>query len=112
MKRSVVLLTIPWFLASAFLVFLMVWGCAPSREDQIRTRLDAFKAILPEPLRESFEQGDYAGVVVQVDSLLEIDPVFKTRWEEMKAAEAINLFSTAEVIDYFVTYFVNYRPRR
>lgn len=99
-------------LAISFGILLMgIISCAPSREDQIKARLDSFKAILPDQIRTDFENESYDAVVLQVDSLLASDPVFRSRWEEMKAAEAINLFSTREVIDYFVEYFVNYRER-
>jgi hypothetical protein len=87
------------------------WGCAPSRRDQIETRLKAFKMILPERIRSDFESENYAVVVRQVDSLLAVDTAFNARWNEIKAAEAINLFSTEEVINYFVIYFVKYRER-
>jgi hypothetical protein len=87
-------------------------GCAPTREEQIKSRLENFKTILPEKTRADFENEKYDDVVLQIDSLLVADPVFAARWNEMKSAEAINLFTTAEVIDYFVTYFVSYQERR
>lgn len=100
--------------ATALIILLTTgWliGCAPSREDQIKTRLEAFKAILPEQARTDFESKNFDDVVRQVDSLLAIDPAFKNNWEDIKAAEAINLFTTQEVINYFEKYFVNYRER-
>ncbi len=87
-------------------------GCAPTREEQIQARLGNFKTILPEKTRADFENGKYDHVVLQIDSLLAVDTVFAAHWNEMKSTEAINLFTTAEVIDYFVTYFVNYQEHR
>jgi len=87
-------------------------GCAPSRENQLKARLEAFKTILPEQVRVDFDNKKFDDVVKQVDSLLIADPAFKNNWDDIKAAEAINLFTTQEVIDYFEKYFVNYRERR
>jgi hypothetical protein len=110
---------IGWRITSSLLILLAVLsitatvdGCAPAREDQIRVRLEDFKTILPEKTRADFENGKYDDVVLQIDSLLAVDTVFAARWNEMKSTEAINLFTTAEVIDYFVAYFVNYQERR
>ena len=97
--------------ALAVLIILLITGCAPSREDQINTRLEAFKQILPTQVRTDFENEKYDAVIAQVDSLLAVDPAFKTEWEDIKSAEAINLFTTEEVINYFVKYFVNYHER-
>ena len=45
---------------------------------------------------------------MKVDSLLITDADFKKKWKDIKAVEAINLFSTEEVVDFFVTYFENF----
>lgn len=93
----------------AAIVMVAVAGCAPSREDQIKTRLEEFKSILPDQVKTAFENGQYDQVVQMVDSVLALDPAFKNDWEDIKSAEAISLFSTKEVIEYYEKYFVNYR---
>jgi hypothetical protein len=41
-----------------------------------------------------------------IDSLLQADENFKTRYEQMKDKELINVFTPEEVVDFFKTYFV------
>ena len=87
-------------------------GCVPSRQQQFQERLDRFRAVLPENVRAAFDSKRYETVVAQIDSLLASDAAFAAGWREMKAAEAISLFTTTEVINYFVVNFVNYRSGR
>ncbi len=102
------------FTAIAMILMAMVtlYGCVPSRQQQFQERLDRFRSILPENARTAFDSKRYETVVAQVDSLLVSDAAFAARWQEMKAAEAISLFTTTEVINYFVINFVNYRSGR
>jgi hypothetical protein len=88
---------------------IMVIGCAPSRQEQVETRLERFTTLLPEPARRDFDAKRYEEVVRRVDSALAVDPGFAARWDELKKREAIALFTTTEVVHYFVVYFVNYR---
>lgn len=88
---------------------IMVIGCAPSQREQVQTRLERFTAILPEAARRDFDAKRYEEVVGLVDSALAVDSGFVARWEELKKREAIGLFTTTEVVHYFVVYFVNYR---
>ena len=94
---------------SVLLAFLVFGGCDPTPEQQRQTRLDNFLTILPEPIRESFENQKYDLAVEQIETRLAQDSEFAERWATIKKAEAIDLFNTSEVIDYFVDYFVNYR---
>lgn len=87
----------------------MVTGCAPSRREQTQTRLERFTTLLPEQARRDFDARRYEEVVHRVDSALTADPGFAARWDELKKSEAIGLFTTTEVVHYFVVYFVNYR---
>ena len=75
----------------------------------MKKRLDNFLSILPEPIRENFENKKYPLVVELIDERLATDTEFATRWTDLKKAEAIGMFNTTEVINYFVVYFVNYR---
>ncbi|MDD4052846.1 MAG: hypothetical protein PHR28_13235 [candidate division Zixibacteria bacterium] len=88
---------------------IMVTGCAPSRQEQVQTRLERFTTILPEQARRDFDAKRYEEVVRRVDSALAADPGFTARWNEVKKGEATGLFTTTEVVHYFVVYFVNYR---
>jgi hypothetical protein len=87
-------------------------GCAPSIEEQVSDRLERFRATLPDQIRGSFDNQEYQHVIVMIDSLLATDDNFESQWLELKKEEAIELFSTSEVIDYYDTYFVRYSQRR
>ncbi len=95
--------------AALAVLAIMLVGCAPSRQEQRQSRLEQFRALLPEPARGDFDARRYEGVISRVDSVLAVDPGFARRWDEMKKREAIGLFTTTEVVHYFVVYFVNYR---
>ncbi|MCP4567189.1 MAG: hypothetical protein GY841_06385 [FCB group bacterium] len=92
-----------------FLALLSFGGCDQSPADQRQARLENFLSILPDPIRDSFVNRKYNLTVEQIEVSLAKDPEFAARWTAIKKAEAIDLFNTAEVIDYFVDYFVNYR---
>lgn len=87
----------------------MVIGCAPTRQEQLHDRLERFRAGLPESVRDDFDARRYEAAVFGIDSALAVDPGFAGRWEEMKKAEAIGLFSTTDVVHYFAVYFVTYK---
>lgn len=87
----------------------VVIGCAPTRQEQLHNRLDRFRALLSESTRRDFDAQRYEAAVFQIDSALAVDSGFAARWEELKKTEAIGLFSTTEVVHYFVVYFVSYR---
>jgi len=82
-------------------------GCKKSRTEDLRQRLDNFLNTLPQNLRAEFDSENYAAVVTGIDSLLAVDENFKQRYEKMKDNEAINVFSSQEVVDFFKTYFVD-----
>lgn len=80
-------------------------GCAPSREERMQSRWNDFVAILPPAAKDAIDSGEYRLAAQRIDSALQVDTAFAARWSEMKKSEAIELFSTGDVIDYFVTYF-------
>jgi hypothetical protein len=92
--------------AILFLLLLFV-GCEKSKVEILQERLDAFRNILPEKIREEFDLKNYERVMIGIDSLLEHDPAFKERYEKLKDQELINVFSTQEVVDFFRVYFVD-----
>lgn len=81
-------------------------SCQKSRVQNLQDRLDSFRHTLPESLRVEFDARNYEEVVKGIDSLLQVDADFKTRYEEMKDKEVINVFTPEEVVDFFKTYFV------
>lgn len=91
------------------LALLSFGGCDQSPAEQRQVRLENFLSILPEPIRETFVKQKYNLAVEQIEVSLAENPEFAARWIAIKKAEAIDLFNTSEVIDYFVDYFVNYR---
>lgn len=94
------------------ILFLMVTllltlpGCQKSKVQDLRQRLDNFRSILPQNLRAEFDSKNYAAVVKGIDSLVVEDENFKQRYEKMKDNEAINVFTSQEVVNFFETYFV------
>lgn len=92
---------------SAILVlFLLFVGCEKSEVEILQERLDAFRNILPEEIREEFDSKNYEKVVMGIDSLLRYDSPFKEEYQNLKHEEAIDVFSTQEVVDFFKVYFV------
>lgn len=81
-------------------------SCQKSRVQNLQDRLDSFRHTLPQNLRAKFDSRNYEEVVKGIDSLLQVDADFKTRYEEMKDKEVINVFTPEEVVDFFKTYFV------
>ena len=81
-------------------------GCQKSRTEDLRQRLDNFRNILPQSLKTEFDSKNYAAVVKGIDFLVAEDENFKQRYEKMKDNEAINVFTSQEVVDFFKTYFV------
>jgi hypothetical protein len=87
-------------------LFLLFTGCEKSEIQILQERLDAFRNILPEKVKEEFDSKNYEKVVMGIDSLLERDPNFMEEYQKLKDREAINAFSTKEVVDFFKVYFV------
>jgi hypothetical protein len=85
---------------------LLTVGCEKSEVQILEGRVDAFRNILPEKVREEFDSKNYEKVVIGLDSLLEHDSNFKEEYQKLKDRELINVFSTKEVVDFFKVYFV------
>jgi len=81
-------------------------GCQKSKLQDLQQRLDSFRSVLPQNLRTEFDSKNYAEVITGIDSLLTVDENFKQKYEKMKDNEAINVFTSQEVVDFFKTYFV------
>lgn len=93
-------------LSAILVLFLLFVGCEKSEVQILQERLDAFRNILPEKVREEFDSKNYEKVVIGLDSLLEHDSNFKEEYQKLKDRELINVFSTKEVVDFFKVYFV------
>jgi hypothetical protein len=102
------------FLAAVTTIVVCAGGiaCGPSSEEQAQAQMEAFRGLLPEPIRASFDAKAYGAAVQQIDSLLACDSAFVQRWAAFKKTQAMELFGTGEVVDYFVTYVVEYGKRR
>ena len=94
------------FLSAILVLFLLFVGCGKSEVEILQERLDAFTNILPEEIREEFNSKNYEKVVMGIDSLLQYDSSFEEKYKKLKHEEAINVFSTQEVVDFFRVYFV------
>ena len=86
--------------------FLFLCCGQDSRLKNLQERLDAFRNILPRELREKFDSGSCQDVVAGLDSLLSSDSTFGREYEKLKDEEAINVFSTQEVVDFYREFFV------
>ncbi len=88
-------------------LLLLLLACEKSKVDILQQRLDVFRSILPDSLREEFDSGNYEKVVIGIDSLLQYDSSFKEKYRKLKHQEAIDVFSVQEVVDFFRIYFVD-----
>ena len=94
------------FVCILLILVLLSVGCEKSEIQILQERLDAFRNILPEKVREEFDSKNYERVVVGLDSLWEYDPIFSEKYQKLKDQELINVFFSKEVVDYFKVYFV------
>lgn len=86
-------------------LFILI-GCEKSELEILQNRLDNFRNVLPLELREEFDVKNYQAVVKGIDSLLQVAPAFKERYQRLKHEEFIDIFSTQEVVDFYREYFV------
>ena len=84
----------------------MIMACEESKVEILQRRLDSFRSILPEQLREDFDSSDYAAVAEGIDSLVQADARFRERLENLKHQELIDVFSAEEVVGFFREHFV------
>ncbi len=94
-------------LSAILVLFLLFVGCEKSEVEILQERLNAFRNILPEKIREEFDLKNYEKVVMGIDSLLQYDSSFKEKYQKLKHQELIDVFSTQEVVDFFRVYFVD-----
>ena len=87
-------------------LFLFLLGCEKSEVEILPGRLDVFRNILPVNVRQEFDSKNYEEVVRGIDSLLQYDLSFKEKYQKLKDQEAINVFSSQEVVEFFRVYFV------
>jgi len=90
----------------AVLCCILLVSCEKSEVQILQERLDDFRNLLPTELRQKFDAKDYPVVTRGIDSLLQAEPSFKTRYEDLKHQELIDVFSTQDVVDYYREYFV------
>ncbi len=95
------------FLSATLVLLLFFAGCERSKVEILQQRLDAFRHILPDKIREEFDSKNYEKVVDGIDSLLQHDSAFGDEYQRLKDQELINQFSTREVVDFFRVYFVD-----
>lgn len=90
----------------AALCCILFISCEKPETQILQERLDDFRNLLPTELRQKFDSKDYPDVTRGIDSLLQVEPSFKTKLEDLKHKELIDVFSTQEVVDYYREYFV------
>ncbi len=90
----------------AVLGLLMLVACEKSELQILQERLDNFRILLPVELRQEFDSKNYPVVVRGIDSLLQVTPAFKEKYERLKHEELIDVFSTQDVVDFYREYFV------
>jgi hypothetical protein len=84
----------------------VIAGCEKSKVDILQRRLDHFREVLPQELREEFDSKNYKVVVQGIDTLLQQDPEFKENYDKLKHEELIDVFSPQEVVDYYREHFM------
>ena len=94
-------------LLTIFLLLLILCGCEKSEVEILQERLDAFRNILTDDIKEEFDSKNYEKAVIGIDSLLQHDSSFKEKYQKLKHEEAIDVFSTQEVVDFFRVYFAD-----
>jgi hypothetical protein len=94
------------YLSAILALVLLFIGCEKSKVEILQSRLDAFRNILPEKVKEEFDSKNYEKTVMEIDSLLQNDPSFNEKYQKLKDRELINVFSTKEVVEFFKVYFV------
>lgn len=94
-----------FILISAILIIIFL-NCGESKIENLQKRLDDFKRILPLNLKENFDSKNYEKVSQGIDSLLFVDSLFRRNYLSLKDKEAINSFSTKEVVLFYKEYFV------
>jgi hypothetical protein len=90
----------------AALCCIVLVACEKSETQILQERLDDFRNLLPLELKQEFDSKNYPEVVAGIDSLLQTEPSFKTRFGDLKHKELIDVFSTQDVVDYYKEYFV------
>jgi hypothetical protein len=90
----------------AVLCGILFISCEKSEMQILQERLDDFKNLLPTELRQKFDSKDYPEVTRGIDSLLQAEPSFKAKFEDLKHRELIDVFSTQDVVAYYREYFV------
>ena len=88
------------------LFLLLVIGCEKSEVEILQSRLENFRNILPLELRQEFDAKNYQTVAEGIDSLLQVAPLFKEKYQSLKHEELIDVFSPQDVVDYYREYFV------
>lgn len=88
-------------------LLLLLLACEKSKVEILQERLDVFRSILPDSIREEFDSKNYENVVIGIDSLLQYDSSFKEEYRKLKHEEAVDVFSTQEVVDFFRIYFAD-----
>jgi hypothetical protein len=90
----------------AVLCCILFISCEKSEIQILQERLDDFRNLLPTELRQKFDSKDYPEVTRGIDSLLQTEPSFKAKFEDLKHRELIDVFSNQDVVDYYREYFV------
>lgn len=91
-------------LAVAALIVL-VFALEPTLEEGRAERLEVFLVVIGEEAAAAFRAGDYEACAALIDEALRTNLVFCERFEELKDDELINLFTPAEVVDYYAGHF-------
>ena len=88
------------------LVILITSGCGGDPR-KIEHRLETFKNCIGPEAAMLFDSGDDSACTALIEEKIKTDIIFKEAYKRMKAAEAIDLFSTREVVSYFREYFAD-----
>jgi hypothetical protein len=93
-------------------VFVILISCGPeSRTEGRQRRLDSFRAVLPEDIRQAFDSIDAEDGCVSVALMLsdarERDPQLNAAIDSIMQAELIETFSDRDIVNFFWFYFAH-----
>ena len=91
-------------------VFAILISCGPeSRTEGRQHRLDSFRAILPEDIRQAFDgieaEEDCDGVALMLTEARDADPQLDAAVDSIMQAELIETFSDRDIVNFFWYYF-------
>jgi hypothetical protein len=95
-----------------FLVGAILFTGCNSGVPTMKQRLLKFENVLPPVIRQEFKTGQYEKAIQLITDEYRKNSDFKTKLDQVKDDECINIFSIRQVVEFYRDYFVNQKPFR